>query len=439
MRPLRPTGVSPVPMPRSLIALLVACACVVAIALGLTLRRVAVLERGELEHESAPRTLAGLANAKGSTRISARLTSVTLERGERATFEVCSADSLEPTRWQDALDLVVFRLSDMELMLRVPLDAEHLASARRGTDGACLPLGGGVIEQSGRYALDAVWPSKPLPEQLAGVPLRARILGRTPLSPIDHGYVVALFLGAALALLAFMTLTRPRAADAGARASSESLPSPPRRLSPTAAALLYALLPLGLVVVLTQVPTTSTVQTLGKGVLLVLVQALVPLALAHMLSTGRATPWLAPPPRPWRSALSALVAAAALVVVAQLALELVPATSEAPIQTFVSWPSGLLCFAALGVLLPLGEELLFRGHLWNAALALSRRTELAAGVTYSAFVLLHLQQSWGNWGGLVAIAVTGAVLTGLRIASGSVLVPALTHVLYNFALSVASF
>jgi membrane protease YdiL (CAAX protease family) len=31
------------------------------------------------------------------------------------------------------------------------------------------------------------------------------------------------------------------------------------------------------------------------------------------------------------------------------------------------------------------------------------------------------------------------VLSVLRIASGSVLVPALAHVLYNFALSVASF
>jgi membrane protease YdiL (CAAX protease family) len=427
-------------MPRSLLALLVACACLVAVALGLTLRRVAALERGELDHESAPRTLSALASAKGSTRISARLTTVTLQQGERATFEVCSADALEPARWLDALDLVVFRLSDMELMLRAPLDREHLAGVRRGAEGACLQLGGGVIEQSGRYALDAVWPSKPLPAQLKSVPLRARILGRTALSSLDHGYVVALFLGAALALLGFMTLmTRSDASGVAPTGDGEAPPKAPRRLPPTAGALVYGLVPLGLVIVLTQVPTASTVQTLGKGVLMVLVQALGPLALAHMLPTAPTTPWLTPPRRPLRSALAALLAAAVLVVVAQLALELVPATSEAPIQTFVSWPSGLLCFAALGVLLPLGEELLFRGHLWNAAQTLLGRKELAAAVTYSAFVLLHLQQSWGNWGGLVAIAVTGAVLTGLRIATGSVLVPALTHVLYNFALSVASF
>jgi len=426
-------------MPRSLIALLVACACVAAVALGLTLRRVAALEGAELDHESPPRTLASLAGAEGSTRISARLTTVTLRRGERATFEVCSADGLAPARWRDALDLVVFRLSDMELMLRAPLDAEHLASARRGAQGACLSLGGGVIEQAGRYALDAVWPTKPLPAELTSVALRARIMGRTSLSRLDHGYVVALFLAAALALLGFMTLARTGSTEFAVEAPGESVPAPLRRPSPTVVALLYGLVPLGAVIALTQVPTASTVHTLGKGVLMVLVQALGPLALARMLSAGHATPWLAPPRRPWRSALAALVAAGALVVVAQLALELVPATSEAPIQTFVSWPSGLLCFAALGVLLPLGEELLFRGHLWSAALALFGRTELAAGVTYSAFVLLHLQQSWGNWGGLVAIAVTGAVLTGLRIVTGSVLVPALTHVLYNFALSVASF
>ena len=425
-------------MPRSLIAVLAACAAVVVVSLGLTLRRVVALEAGELEHESPPRSLSALASAKGSTRLSARLTTVKLERGERATFEVCSADSLAPAQWQDALELVVFRLSDMGLMLRVPLDAEHLAGARRGEGGACLPLGGGMIEETGRYALDAVWPARPPPASITSVPLRARILGRTPLSSSDHAYVAALFAAAALALLVSMTRARSTGTDTD-RETSEASANGARapRLS-TTSALLCALLPLATVVLLTQLPTASTAQTLGKGVLLVLVQALGPLALLRLLS-ARGLSVIRPPARPWRFALASVVAAGVLVVVAQLALELVPATSEAPIQTFVSWPSGLLCFAALGVLLPLGEELLFRGHLWAASLSLFGRTELAALATYAAFVLLHLQQSWGNWGGLLAIAVTGAVLSALRIVSGSVLVPALTHVLYNFTLSVASF
>jgi membrane protease YdiL (CAAX protease family) len=124
---------------------------------------------------------------------------------------------------------------------------------------------------------------------------------------------------------------------------------------------------------------------------------------------------------------------------ARLSLRLVPATGEAPIQSFVSWPSGLLCFAALGVLLPVGEELLFRGLLFRALQAWTRRDAVAGMLSWLPFVALHAQQSWGNWGGLCAIAAAGAVLTVLRIASGSVLLPALAHVLYNFALSASAF
>jgi membrane protease YdiL (CAAX protease family) len=135
----------------------------------------------------------------------------------------------------------------------------------------------------------------------------------------------------------------------------------------------------------------------------------------------------------------ALAAALALWGCAKLALLFVPATSEAPIQTFVAWPSGMLCFAALGLLLPIGEELFFRGLLYHALILVGRKPLGAGAVSWGLFVLLHAQQSWGNWGGLVSIAAAGVVLTGLRIASGSVLVPALAHVLYNFALSAGAF
>ena len=64
--------------------------------------------------------------------------------------------------------------------------------------------------------------------------------------------------------------------------------------------------------------------------------------------------------------------------------------------------------------------------------------EVCLGIS-DGFVALHAQQSWGNWGGLVSIAAAGVVLTALRIVSGSVLVPALAHVLYNFALSMRAF
>jgi membrane protease YdiL (CAAX protease family) len=96
----------------------------------------------------------------------------------------------------------------------------------------------------------------------------------------------------------------------------------------------------------------------------------------------------------------------------------------------------MLCFAVLGVVVPLGEEIFFRGFLYRALLAYGRFAAFA--VTLFAFVGLHLQQVWGNWGGLVALVATGTVLTALRAISGSTLLPAVTHLIYNFVLSWSS-
>jgi membrane protease YdiL (CAAX protease family) len=189
----------------------------------------------------------------------------------------------------------------------------------------------------------------------------------------------------------------------------------------------------------TQLPSLGALATLWKGVGLSALQAAVAIAFARWFWPGDARAALGLH-GPGRRALwfgAALLAAALLVLSARLSLRLVPATSEAPIQTFVRSPSGMVCFAALGVLLPIGEELFFRGYLYRAALAFGRGA--AFFVSWLAFALLHAQQSWGNWGGLVSIAVAGAVLTALRALSGSSLVPALAHLLYNFALALASF
>jgi membrane protease YdiL (CAAX protease family) len=84
-----------------------------------------------------------------------------------------------------------------------------------------------------------------------------------------------------------------------------------------------------------------------------------------------------------------------------------------------------------------GEELFFRGYLYRAALAFGGTSAFA--LTAVSFIAMHAPQSWGNWGGLLAISVTGLVLTLMRAASGSVLVPLLAHLLYNFVLSFGSF
>jgi membrane protease YdiL (CAAX protease family) len=145
----------------------------------------------------------------------------------------------------------------------------------------------------------------------------------------------------------------------------------------------------------------------------------------------------APGRRPFVSLAISVASAGALVWIARYALILVPSTAQAPIETFIAWPSGIVCFAALGMVVPLGEEVFFRGFVYRAALGYGRIAAFA--VTLISFVGLHVQQDWGNWGGLVALTVTGAALTGLRAVSGSTLLPAITHLLYNFVLSIGSF
>jgi membrane protease YdiL (CAAX protease family) len=202
---------------------------------------------------------------------------------------------------------------------------------------------------------------------------------------------------------------------------------------------LCVLIAIAALVLVTEVPSAGSTLTFVKGLGLVLIQIGGAWLFARTLAaqTRRTTLALDPPVRalPWLGA--ALAAAALLYGSAELALRFTPSTGEAPIQTFVSWPSGMLCFALLGALLPAAEELFFRGYLYRAALAWGRAAAFA--LTWSLFVALHAEQSWGNWGGLLSVAIVGVVLTTLRAASGSALIPAIAHVLYNFALSMASF
>jgi membrane protease YdiL (CAAX protease family) len=416
-------------------------------ALGLLAQRVYAHERGELDFASEPRALAELARSPGSTAVSARIARVPLEAGELAVFELCVHDALEPARWLDAFELVVFQLPEMKLMLRVPLDEKRLRAARRNAAGACLNLGAYNIERSGAYALDAVWLRAKPAAPLLQVPLRARVLATRGLGPQEKAAWLLLGLSV-LTLLAAQLASRPRpsprsdpsadGSDMGPAQMGTILPNQclrTTRLRTTIAALTL----LAAVIALTQVPSTGALATLAKGLALVALQCAVPLLLARLWRSDRDFLPIAARFRPALAFAIAGGAATLLWVLAGLALRLVPATGEAPIQTFVNWPSGLLCFAALGVLLPLGEELLFRGVLYRALLAWTGRAGWAAVLCWLPFVALHAQQSWGNWGGLVSIAMAGAVLTALRVASRSVLVPALAHVLYNFALSARAF
>lgn len=403
--------------------------------------RVRELERGELEFESAARKLSELTDAPGSTRVSARLATVDLREGEQALFELCSGDRLDPARWRSSMDIAVFALPEMKLMLRVPLDDAHLEAAQRNAYGACLQLGRGMIDHTARYSVDAVWPGRPPSAALTQVPLQVRVLAMRPLVPLDRITVIALGAGVLLLLLALALRRPPKEPTVDAvEHDASSTDGSTAAWDASARSLVGAAIALFALLVVTRLPSEGPSATLLKGLLLVALQTGGVIALARAVQRG--APFAGPlaigaPAGSLRWLVAALAVGAACVACAKLALRLVPATSEAPIQTFVSWPSGRLCFAALGVLLPLGEELFFRGYLYRTALRFGRAA--AFWITLSLFVVLHAEQSFGNWGGLLSIGFTGVALTALRAQSGSVLVPALAHVLYNFTLSMASF
>jgi membrane protease YdiL (CAAX protease family) len=133
----------------------------------------------------------------------------------------------------------------------------------------------------------------------------------------------------------------------------------------------------------------------------------------------------------------ACASALLLRVLSHWALRLVPSTGEAPIEAFIAWPSGALTFALLGMAVPLAEELFFRGFVFGALSGLGRSTACLG--TLLLFALAHAQQVWGNWGALLSVTLTGALLTLLRALSGSSLVPAVAHVLFNLSLWRDSF
>jgi membrane protease YdiL (CAAX protease family) len=145
----------------------------------------------------------------------------------------------------------------------------------------------------------------------------------------------------------------------------------------------------------------------------------------------------APARHPGLWLLVAVLCAAVLNPLARLALSVVPATGEAPIEAFIAWPSGALAFAALGMAVPLAEELFFRGFVFGALSPLG--TVTASVGTVLLFTAAHAQQAWGNWGALLSVTLTGTILTALRAATGSTLVPAVAHLLYNLSLWKDSF
>lgn len=444
-RPSRP--VDPWPWPQRVISRervrgLVVAGILVAVGLGLGVSRVVSLEMHELEHVSTWQRLAPTRGGDGRDLPVRELTRVRLARGEDVTFEVCAQDAMRDGLWEGAVDFTVWHLDSDNLVLRTSLDQGVLAQARRRGRDSCLVIArGGHLEVGGQYAVAAVWPGRDLPLGLREVPVRARVLARRPLQSADLWPVALIMMGVFLAALCLTPARRSPFPSWGARAAPSD--------SPTAfgaghevlqvAVSLAALVASGVVVAL--MPLQGAAGILFRGLSLAVVQLAVCGTLVAVTSPPpggrRVALGLVPPERaPWLVWFAPAIGLG-LWLLGRLLLGLLPAAGGAPLEAAAIWPSGRLAVALVGVLVPLVEEVFFRGFLFGA---FQRRWGGAAAfaATTAIFALAHLPQCWGAWGALSAIVLLGLALSAMRWWSGSVVAPALAHIVYNGSITILS-
>jgi membrane protease YdiL (CAAX protease family) len=390
--------------------------------------RVTSLEVNELSASSAVIT------APNDSSGTLPLLEAQLRRDDEVVFELCSSSALDPALYRNRLVVAIVRLDGErpEDVLRGSLDDEMLGPARRSADGTCLDVGRGVIEFDGPYRTELSW-SEPLPE--SDVRFRARTLARRSLVAADRNVVFSLL---ALSMVLSLALYARRLKIPAASIQ-------PLAVSVGLAALAAALLFVFMRFVTPHLPGGASGGLLS-GLLLAGFEVLLALVLIFrarldVLGVGREMPSASESrlsrARPWILLAVAPFAGFVLFRIAGLALHLVPSTGEAPIEAFVSWPSGMLSFAALAVVAPLAEEIFFRGFVFGILRGdgSGHRPLLAFVGSWLVFAVVHLPQTWGSWGGALSIAIAALGFTALRAASGSVLVPALAHLAYNGLLS----
>ena len=385
--------------------------------------RVAVLESLELEEAPPAITLERALARPESTGETARLLEIDLRRGEEAVFELCSDDALPPERWDGAIEVVVWNPAANELLSRTLLDRDALEDARRGGDGACITVARGLVPRDGPYAVDAVL-ARPIPVDLAKVPLRVRVLARAPLGPIDRVPVALAIFGGVVLVLALILGARLAETEHRTGALDVAV-----RLS------IGVLAVLGVAIGVAALPFEGAAPALILGLSFAVAEVTVAVSLVPRPARERLG--LTQPARSWRAIAGVTtIVAVLLVAAARFAVAWVPSTGEAPVQVFVAWPSGVLSFALLAVLVPLAEEIFFRGFVYGTTLHFGHAAAFIVSVLL--FVAAHAPQVWGGWGGLVAVAFTGLGLTALRTWSGSILPGAAVHLAYNTLLAASA-
>ncbi len=416
------------------VALLAVALSIVA-TLGIVFTRIASLEAHELDARGDVVSLDSVIGQEHGVV----LVEADLERGEDAVFELCSGDAMGEA-WGEAAH-VELRVGT-EVAMESVLDAVARARARTNATGACLEVGRGTLEVGGHYVV-VLRASGPLPSTR----VRGRILARRPLGPVERNGVLAV-LGLALLLVVVLAMRSPQRTPArGGPRWLRAIRARARRIArtrPLASSL--GLVALGTLLVVLAGIATPFVLPGGSayGLVAGLSLALVECLLAWALLGGTTTRLkLVRPSALWMTVVFFLAAPLVGFFMrgfAMWALSHVEATGEAPIEAFVSWPSGLLSFGALAVIAPIAEEVFFRGFVFGAIddERWGARRALAFLFAWGLFAVAHLQQAWGNWGGLLAVTAAGFVFTLLRMLSGSTLVPALAHLVYNALLSISA-
>lgn len=120
--------------------------------------------------------------------------------------------------------------------------------------------------------------------------------------------------------------------------------------------------------------------------------------------------------------------------VGRLLTTLLPSPGTAPVELFVSVPSGTLAMGLIALAAPIAEELFFRGFVYDHLVEHSAPRALIG--TTLLFALAHLPQQWGAWGAFAAVSLTGAVLTLLRYRGAPVALCALVHLSHNAAITL---
>lgn len=127
------------------------------------------------------------------------------------------------------------------------------------------------------------------------------------------------------------------------------------------------------------------------------------------------------------AAVFAVAAVAALLIWTALARPDL-ADLQARLPTGLSLPLLVGTGLTFAVLNAIAEEALFRGILQDALASALRSTPLALTLQAVAFGLAHFQGFPRGWSGVALATLYGAMMGGLRLRTGGILLPILAHV-----------